>query len=60
MTAAEVEVPGPREQLNLEPFTEDERIRLAEVMLDEASVDAPNRRGRGGTDRWNFVDQQRV
>jgi hypothetical protein len=35
MMSPEVEPPIPREQLNLEPFTEDERIRLMEVMLDD-------------------------
>jgi hypothetical protein len=35
MKTAAVEPPVPREQLNMEPFTADERIRLVKVMLDE-------------------------
>jgi hypothetical protein len=46
MTTPEIEPPVPREQLNLEPFTEDERIRLTEAMLDEAFMDPPNRRAQ--------------
>jgi hypothetical protein len=42
MTNPEVEPPVPREQLNLNPFTEDRRIRLTEVMLDEVFMDARN------------------
>jgi hypothetical protein len=42
MTTLEVDPQVTREQLNLEPFTEEERIRLTEVMLDEAAKDVPN------------------
>jgi ribonuclease PH len=36
----------PREQLNLEPFSEEERLRLSELMLEEVFMDAPTRRAQ--------------
>jgi hypothetical protein len=40
MTTAKPEPPIPMEQLNLEPFSEEERLRLRELMLEEAFMDA--------------------
>jgi hypothetical protein len=45
MTIPQAEPPVPREQLNLEPFTDDERTRLMEVTLGEAFINIPARRG---------------
>jgi hypothetical protein len=44
MTTANAEPPILREQLNLEPFSEGEHLRLRELMLEQASMDAPTRR----------------
>jgi hypothetical protein len=46
MTTPKAEPPIPREQLNLEPFSEDERLRLSELMLEEVFMDAPTRRAQ--------------
>jgi hypothetical protein len=43
-TISEVDPPVLMEQLNLEAFTEEGRIRHTEVMLVDAFMDAPNRR----------------
>jgi truncated hemoglobin YjbI len=42
--STEIEHPVLREQLKLEPFTDDERTRLMEVTLDEAFMNGPTRR----------------
>jgi hypothetical protein len=50
MTIAQVELRVSREHPNLEPFTEDERIRFTEVMLDEAfTLKSSSRAATNGT-----------
>jgi hypothetical protein len=46
MTTPETEPPVPREQQNLEPFTDDERTRLVVVTLDEAFMNPPTGRAQ--------------
>jgi hypothetical protein len=42
MTKRKAEPPILRQQLNLEPFLEEERLRLRELMLEEAFMNAPD------------------
>jgi hypothetical protein len=46
MMTPKAEPPIPREELNLESFSEEERLRLSELMLEEAFIDAPTRRAQ--------------
>jgi hypothetical protein len=46
MMTPKAEPPIPREQLNLELFAEEERLRLSELMLEEVFMDAPTRRAQ--------------
>jgi hypothetical protein len=53
MTTPKAEPPISREQQNLESFPEEKRLRLRELMLEEAFMDAPDGKPwRGQQDRW--------